>query len=481
MTNLTCNEVFTWFFEITKIPRPSKHEEKIIAFLQNFAKERSLSCKTDNAGNVLISKQASAGSENRETVVLQAHTDMVCEKNSNVDFDFSTQAIDYYVDGDWLKAHGTTLGGDNGIGIAFCLAILDSKTAEHPPLECLFTVDEETGLTGAFALKKDFLSGKTLINLDSEDDGQIFVGCAGGVNTTGILPYKTDKTPADYFAFELSVGELLGGHSGDDINKGRGNANKIINRFLWQINNETDLRLATFDGGNLHNAIPREASAIACVPFHYKEKLRVAFNIFESDVKNEFAAREPKLILELESCEIPETVMDKASSDTLLNLIYALPHGVSEISYDIAGLVETSNNLSSVKMHNANEIEIVISERSSIESAKNDIKNRIAAVFTLAGATVSHSDGYPGWKPNLNSQILKTAENAYEHLFGEKALVRAIHAGLECGLFLEKYPELDMISIGPQMYGVHSPDERLSISSTEKCWQWFLEILRTAK
>jgi dipeptidase D len=474
------SEVWKWFFEVIRVPRPSKHEEKIIAFLQNFAESHNLQCQTDAAGNVLISKAASAGYENRPGIILQAHSDIVCEKNSDVDFDFFNDPINYYTDGDWVKAHGTTLGGDNGIGIAMMLALLVARNVPHPPLQCLFTVDEETGLTGAFALKNDFLNGKTLINLDSEDDGQIFVGCAGGVDTAGKLHYSAEKTPTDYFSFSVKISLLLGGHSGDDIDKGRGNANVILNRFLWQLRKETDLKLALFDGGNLRNAIAREAHAIACVPNNYKETLRARFNVFEAEIFAELSKREPKYVMELESCDLPTSVIDTATADKLLNLVYALPHGVIAMSADIAGLVETSTNLASVKTKEDNTIEIVTSQRSSIESEKKDIMQKNSAAFELAGASISHSDGYPGWNPNLNSEILKIAETAYEKLFEKKALVRAIHAGLECGLFLEKYPELDMISIGPQMYGVHSPDERLSISSTENCWKWLLEILKTA-
>jgi aminoacyl-histidine dipeptidase len=474
---MTPQSLWNFFDEITKIPRPSKHEEKIIAFLQNFASERNLDCKTDDAGNVLISKQATAGYENRSAIILQAHTDMVCEKNRDVNFDFAKDAINYYVDGDFVKAQGTTLGADNGIGIAMILSILDSKDIAHPALECLFTVDEETGLTGAFALKKDFLTGTTLINLDSEDDGEIFVGCAGGIDTVGKLQFSTEKTPENYFSFKVSIEKLKGGHSGDDINKGRGNANKIINRFLWAVNAETDLRVAYFDGGNLRNAIPREAYSICCVPNEYKEKLRVLFNIFTADVSEEYSVTDPDFVLNLETTDFPEFVMSKADSNKFLNLLYALPHGVMAMSADIAGLVETSTNLASVKFVGENMLEITTSQRSSTESAKWDIARKVEATLFLANAEVTRGDGYPGWKPNLNSDILKKAESEYFALFSKKANVRAIHAGLECGLFLEKYPHLDMISIGPQMYDVHSPEERLSISSTQRCFEWLKRIL----
>jgi dipeptidase D len=469
--------IWHFFDEINQIPRPSKKEEKIIAYLKAFGEKNKLKTKVDKAGNVLISKPATNGYEKRKTIILQAHIDMVCEKNSDTPFDFDTDAIQTYIDGDWVKARGTTLGADNGIGMSMMLAVLSSSDLQHPALECLFTVDEETGLTGAFALEPGFLSGEVLINLDSEDDGVAFIGCAGGIDTTATLSYKPEKTPDNYFAFSVCVKGLTGGHSGDDIEKGRGNANKILNRFLWTINKKTDLRLASFNGGNLRNAIAREAVAVACVPWAEKENIRVLFNQFVSDLEIEIADVEPNLKLSLDSENLPATVIDKKTSDNLLNALYACAHGVIAMSRDMPGLVETSTNLASVKMIEENSILITTSQRSSVESSKYDIMQQVEAVFKLSGATVTHGDGYPGWKPNLKSDILNTTQESYKILFGEEPSIRAIHAGLECGLFLEKYPYLDMISIGPQMYGVHSPDERLSISSTQKCWKWLTKIL----
>ena len=471
--------VWNFFHEITQIPRPSKKEERIIAYLKEFSKKQNLATKSDEAGNVLISKPATAGYEKHKTIILQSHIDMVCEKNSDVVHDFDTDPIDTYIDGDWVKARGTTLGADNGIGMSMMLAVLASDDLKHPALECLFTVDEETGLTGAFALKQNFLSGEIVINLDSEDDGEVFVGCAGGIDTVAKLGYKTEKTPENNFGFKVSVKGLQGGHSGDDIDKGLGNANKILNRFLWCVNKEMNLRLFNFDGGNLRNAIPREAVASACVPFSEKEKIRVMFNNYVHDLEIEIGDVELKMNLELESEPLQESVLDKKSSNALLNVLYACPHGVIAMSRDMPGLVETSTNLASVKMREGNIIEITTSQRSSVESSKHDIKQQIEAVFTLSGAAVSHGDGYPGWKPNLKSEILKVATDSYVKLHKSQPKVRAIHAGLECGLFLEKYPFLDMISIGPTMKGVHSPDERLSISATQKCWEWLKEILAT--
>lgn len=470
--------VWAFFHEITQIPRPSKHEQRMIDYLLNFARENNLSHKKDDTGNVLIVKPASVGKENAKPVVLQAHMDMVCEKNADVSFDFYSEPIAAYVDGDFVKAKGTTLGGDNGIGMAFMLAILSDNTLQHPELECLFTVDEETGLTGAFALGTDFISAKTLINLDSEDDGVIFIGCAGGIDSTAVFDYSTENVSDGYFAFRVRVSGLKGGHSGDDINKGLANANKLLARYLCKILSHTELRLSTIDGGNLRNAIPREANALVLVPYSKKEFVRVELNHFIHDVEMEFAATEPGLKITLESEVIPEKMLKKEFSDKLFHALNACQHGVVAMSVDMPGLVETSTNLASVKMNDSNQIIVTTSQRSSSEPAKVALASQIESVFALAGAAVSHGEGYPGWKPNLKSEILQVSIDSYKNLFQAEPEVRAIHAGLECGLFLKKYPALDMVSIGPQMYGVHSPDERLSISSTRKCWEWLLLILK---
>lgn len=480
MKNLEPALLWGFFHEITQIPRPSKKEERIREFLQAFGGQFQLETKTDSAGNIIIAKPATPGYEQRKKIILQSHMDMVCEKNNDVEFNFDTDPIRTYIEDDWVKAQGTTLGADNGIGMAIMLAVLASADLKHPALECLFTVDEETGLTGAFALEKNFLSGDVLINLDSEDDGEIFVGCAGGIDTTATLPYAPEESPAGYFTFSVTVKGLTGGHSGDDINKGRGNANKILNRYLWQVNRQIDLRLHSFDGGNLRNAIPREATAAVSVPFAEKETVRVLINRYIAETEKEFANVEPNMQIVLESETQPATAIDKKTSNALLNALYACPHGVIAMSNDMPELVETSTNLASVKMKPDNTILITTSQRSSVEAAKYDTANQVEAVMLLAGATATHGDGYPGWKPNLKSEILDVAKATYKQLFDAEPKVRAIHAGLECGLFLEKYPHLDMISIGPQMYGVHSPDERLSISSTQKCWKWLTGILETA-
>ncbi|MDI9536884.1 MAG: aminoacyl-histidine dipeptidase [Bacteroidota bacterium] len=471
-------EVFHYFKEICQIPRPSKKEAEISAYLCRFAEKHGLDYKTDAAGNVLIRKNASKGYENRPSIILQSHMDMVCEKNSSVVHDFEKDAIETYVEDGWLKAKGTTLGADNGIGMAAQLAVLASDVIEHGALECLFTVDEETGLTGAFALQKGFLSGSTLINLDSEDDGEIFIGCAGGIDTTAVFTYTEQPSPKGFAAFSLKVSGLVGGHSGDDIDKGRGNANKILVRFLWSLMQKMEVKLAKIDGGNLRNAIPREAEALFLAPMGKKEEVRIAMNHYINDIEEELRITEPNVSLDLSSAELPTKCVDDTSTWKLLNALYACPHGVIRMSDDMKGLVETSTNLASVKMLTDNKIIVGTSQRSSIESSKYDIANMVNSVFSLAGAEVKHGDGYPGWKPNPNSKIANAIADNYRQLFGEEPKIKAIHAGLECGLFSEKYPGMDMASIGPTMRGVHSPDERLDIAATQKFWQLLLATLK---
>jgi dipeptidase D len=479
ITDLQPQEVFHFFNEICKIPRPSKKEGHIIAFLKDFAEKHHLQYDTDAAGNVLIRKPASKGYENRPSVILQSHMDMVCEKNSSVEHDFDKDPIQPYVDGEWLKAQGTTLGADNGIGIATQLAILASDSIEHGPIECLFTVDEETGLTGAFALQEGFMKGSTLINLDSEDDGEIFIGCAGGIDTTAYFTYVPQPIESGFFAFEVKVNGLTGGHSGDDIDKGRGNANKILVRYLGQLDQKMEVRLVTIDGGNLRNAIPREAKATFLAPMARKEDVRILMNHFINDVERELIVAEPDLKIDLSSTSLPDKCLDATTTKKLLNALYACPHGVIRMSDAIKGLVETSTNLAAVKMVENNKIMVTTSQRSSIESSKYDIANMVESVFKLAGAEVTHGDGYPGWEPNPKSKIANAIAAKYKELFGTEPKIKAIHAGLECGLFSKKYPTLDMASIGPTMRGVHSPDERLNIKDTQKFWQLLLETLKS--
>ena len=468
--------VFHYFEEVCRVPRPSKKEEKIRTYLLNFAKEHGLSAKTDDAGNVLIEKAASPGKENLKKVILQSHMDMVCEKNNDTQHNFETDPIDTYIDGEWLRAKGTTLGADNGIGIAAELAILASDDIEHGPIQCVFTVDEETGLTGAFSMKEGFMDGDILINLDSEDEGELFIGCAGGVGTTAKFPCSMIAAPEGYFFFRVTVKGLTGGHSGDDINKNRANANKILNRYLVQLMQNYDLRLCEIDGGNLHNAIPREAYALCAVPMSDKEAVRVDLNIYLSDVENEFAVTEPNLQIELESESPCVQVMDAKEMKRFLLSIYAVHNGVYAMSQDIPGLVETSSNLASIKQGNG-KIMVVTSQRSSILSSRKDMSMMVSSAFLLGGAAVTTGDGYPGWKPNPSSEILNIAVESYKRLFHVEPKVKAIHAGLECGLFLEKCPSLDMVSFGPTLRGVHSPDERMLIPTVDKFWRHLVDVL----
>ena len=468
--------VFHYFNEICQVPRPSKKEEKIIAYLENFAQAQGLEWKKDEAGNILIKKPATAGLENLKTVILQSHIDMVCEKNSDSTHDFLNDPIETYIDGEWLKAKGTTLGADNGIGMAAQLAVLAANDIQHGPLECLFTVDEETGLTGAFALKEGFMDGDILINLDSEDEGELFIGCAGGANTVAQFAYTEIDAPQDYFFFHVAIKGLTGGHSGDDISKNRANANKLLNRFLSQISAKYDLYLCEIDGGNLHNAIPREARALCAVPMKHKEDVRIDMNIYTAEIENEFSVTEPNLRTELGSESPCAKAIDRDTVARLLQSVYAVHHGVYAWSQDMPGLVETSSNLASIKMVDG-KIKIVTSQRSSILSSRKDMSQVVRSAFLLGGAEVTTGDGYPGWKPNPSSPILKVAIDSYKKLFGVEPKVKAIHAGLECGLFLEKYPHLDMFSTGPTLRGVHSPDERMHIPAVDKFWQHLLDVL----
>ena len=472
--------VFHYFAEICKVPRPSKKEEKIIAYLQAFGKKHNLETLTDEVGNVLIKKPATPGMENRKTIVLQSHVDMVCEKNNDVQHDFLNDPIETEIDGEWLKAKGTTLGADNGIGVATELAILADDTIAHGPLECLFTIDEETGLTGAFALIEGFMNGDILLNLDSEDEGELFIGCAGGIDTVAQFAYQEVDVPAGYFCCKIQVKGLKGGHSGGDIHLGRGNANKILNRFLSQTLKKYDMYLCEIDGGNLRNAIAREAHAVIALPEADKHAVRADLNIFAAEVQAEYNVTDPDLQLLMESEAPRAKAIDKDTTKRLLQAIYAVPHGVYAMSQDIPGLVETSTNMASVKMKPGNIIRIETSQRSSTASSKRDMNTMVRTVFEMAGAEVSSGEGYPGWKPNPHSEILEIATASYKRLFGVDAKVKAIHAGLECGLFLDKYPTLDMISFGPTLQGVHSPDERMLIPTVQKFWDHLLDILKNA-
>ncbi|MDL2265788.1 aminoacyl-histidine dipeptidase [Parabacteroides sp. OttesenSCG-928-G07] len=478
ITDLKPEIVWKFFHEITQVPRPSKKEEKIIAYLEAFAAQYKLLAKKDEAGNVVIFKPATPGYEKLSTVILQSHVDMVCEKNSDKVFDFDKDPIETVVDGDWLRANGTTLGADNGIGMAAELALLASDDIEHGPIECLFTVDEETGLTGAKALQKGFLEGEILLNLDSEDEGEIFIGCAGGKDTQAVFHYQQESAPEDMQYFRIDIKGLNGGHSGSEIHIGLGNANKILVRFLYLLKKKYPFVLCEIDGGNLRNAIAREAYAVIGIRSCDKEAVRILLNTFASDVENELKYADPKVQLLMASADQPAFKIDDATAEKLIYALHACSHGVIAMSHDLEGLVETSTNMASVKMKEGNTIVVGTSQRSSIESSKNAIANTVASVFLLAGAEVTHGDGYPGWSPNPNSRILKVAQESYKNLFGKEPKIMAIHAGLECGLFLEKYPYLDMISFGPTLRDVHSPSERIQINTVGLWWQHLIDILK---
>lgn len=477
LSKLRPQPLFSYFEQICRVPRPSKKEEKIRQFLLDFASENGLEAKIDEVGNVLISKPATPGKDASPKVILQTHMDMVCEKNSDKVFDFEKDPIEPKIVDGWVKANGTTLGADCGIGIAAQLAVLTSVDVKHGPLECLITVDEETGLTGAFALNTEFMSGSILLNLDSEDEGEIFIGCAGGVDTLATFSFLQKPVKENSVALNISVSGLQGGHSGDDIHKNRGNANKILNRFLWQANKKFTVQLADFNGGNLRNAIPREASAVVVIPNSEKESIVEVFKNFAGKVKFEFEHSEPGLKLNIEDVELPTHVIDKNTQEDLINALYGCPHGILEMSTRMEGMVETSTNLASVKFVNDKEIVVTTSQRSELESRKWMAAQMVESVFRLAGAKVVHSDGYPGWTPNPDSEVLKMTVDSYKKLFGVEPIVRSIHAGLECGLFLEKYPHLDMVSFGPTIRGAHSPDERLDIKTTDKFWKLLVNVL----
>ncbi len=461
--------VFSIFDQINQVPRPSKKEEKIRQYLLDFAAEHNIAVRTDAVGNVAMTVPATPGCENAPMVVMQSHMDMVCESNDK-NFDFNTQPIRTIIDGEWLRADGTTLGADNGIGMAASLAALIDKDLVHGPLEALFTVDEETGLTGANNLGEGMIEGSILLNLDSEDDAEIFVGCAGGVDTTCTYNYKRSFAPTDFHFFRLEISGGLGGHSGGDIHLGRANANKLLARFLYTLSLEHEVSLAEIDGGNLRNAIPRAAHAVFGVDTARKESVRVAFNKFVADIEVEYKGIEPTLHFELSTEERPEYAIDLDTTMRLLEALYSAPHGVVSMSRDLEGLVETSTNLASVKMLPDSKVLVTTSQRSSVESRKWDIARQVEALFRLAGAEVTHGDGYPGWAPDMNSRIMRIASDAYEELYGVKPAIKAIHAGLECGLFRAKYPHLDMVSFGPTLRDVHSPSERMHIPAVERFW-----------
>ena len=457
--------VLKFFQEITHIPRESGHEGPITAYLQEFAAQRNLPCKTDKTGNVVIAKPASPGKENVPTLVLQAHQDMVCEKKAGFEFDFLTQPIPYEIEDGWMVAKNTTLGADDGIGIAACLALLDSNLPLGK-LECLFTISEETGMDGAFALEPGFFEGSTLINLDSEDEGQMFVGCAGGIDTTATFEFHREPLRKGYKTFKVDVAGGQGGHSGDDINKGRCNAVRELVRFLFT-ELQYDFQLITLEGGNKPNAICREAYAILAVPADEAEDMVADVKAFSDLLAAEFATSDPQVHATCEPCTCEEKPIEEGDASNLIATLLACPHGVERMSADIPGLVETSTNLAAVHIKD-DVLKVITSQRSSVVSELHAMAERVEAAFFLGSFDVEHHGEYPGWKPNLQSRILEVCVNSYKKLFGHEPEVKAIHAGLECGLFLEKFPHLDMISFGPTLRGVHAPGEKLELASLDK-------------
>ncbi|MGE5353949.1 MAG: aminoacyl-histidine dipeptidase [Acidobacteriota bacterium] len=464
------------FYEITQVPRPSKMEGKIREYLRNFARQNNLPIKEDEVGNILISAPATPGYENAPAVVLQGHVDMVCEKNKGTDINFETDPLKLERQGDWIKAQGTTLGSDNGIGVAAALAALTDKELTHGPLEALFTIDEETGLTGANNLQPGFVTGKTLLNLDSEEDGAFYVGCSGGLDTQGSFSADyTDKVEG-FNSYSLMVSGLKGGHSGLDINTGRANAIKIMGRVLKALET-TGFMLARLEGGSKRNAIPREAEATVLIKASKEKKAFEILRDLESQLQNEFKTTDNGLKVELtKKDEKPQRAFSKKFQKKLVNTILALPHGVVAMSADIPGLVETSTNLATINMKD-DTLVIGTSQRSSIESAKRYVANMVVSVLELAGADIAQGDGYPGWKPNMESEALSTSKKIFEVLFNSEPEVKAIHAGLECGILGDKYPGLDMISFGPTIQGAHSPDERVSIPTVERFYKLLSGIL----
>ncbi len=471
--------VFEQFALINAIPRPSKREEKIIAYLKEFGESRGLETLVDETGNVLIRKNATPGYEDRDTIILQSHMDMVCEKLPECNIDFDNDPIETYIDGEWLRAKGTTLGADDGIGIAMELALLDSNDIEHGPIECVFTRDEETGLTGAEGLKAGFMTGKMLINLDSEDEGQIFVSCAGGKRTQAIFRPKYQDETEGLFFLKIGVKQLTGGHSGDDINKKRANSVKLLSRFIYLMSEKGKVLLGNLNAGGLHNAIPRDGEMIIAVPAAEKENVRAAFNVFASEVEEEYHVTEPNIKMYMESAEAEKVICEEDSRKIILAL-QGVDNGVLSMCQDkaIEWLVETSSNLASVKTQEDGSVLVTTSQRSNVMSALDNMCNTVRAVFQLAGAEVDTGEGYPAWKMNHDSKLTKMVVETYKELFGKEPQVLGIHAGLECGLFAERYPELDMVSMGPTLRGVHSPDERLLIPTVDMVWRHLLAILK---
>ena len=474
--NLEPKALWNKFADLNAVPRPSKKEERVIEFITSFGNALGLETFEDEIRNVIIRKPATAGMENRKPIVLQGHLDMVHQKNSDTIFDFDKQGIEMYVDGDWVRARGTTLGADNGLGVAMIMAILESKEIKHPAIEALFTIDEETGMTGALNLKGGILKGEILLNMDTEEDDEIDIGCAGGIDVTATRKYHEEETPAGSVGYTITVKGLNGGHSGMDIHKGLGNANKIMNRLLFSAFENFGLQISEINGGSLRNAIPRESVAKVIVAGMYDEAYIFDMQEIINDIKTEYKTTEPKLTIEIAKSDLPQKVMDIGVQEGILRSIYAAHNGVYRMSADMEDLVETSNNVAKVIIKDG---EIVISclTRSSVETSKFDLANALSSAFELSGCEVNLTGSYPGWTPNIKSEILDLLVKIYEKQNNEKPKVVACHAGLECGILGTNYPDMDMISFGPTIHGAHSPDERASIQSSQKFYKFVLEIL----
>ncbi|MDX2413782.1 MAG: aminoacyl-histidine dipeptidase [Bacteroidales bacterium] len=475
--NLEPKALWNYFADICQIPRPSKKEEKIIEFMKNFGESNGLETIVDKTGNVIIKKPATPGYENRKGIILQGHIDMVPQKNSDKDFDFEKDSIEAFVDGDWVTANGTTLGADNGMGVAATMAVLTDSSLEHGLIEGLFTVDEETGMTGANNLQPGILDGEIMMNLDSEDEGELYVGCAGGINVSASKSYIEENTPEGVVAYKVWGKGMKGGHSGIDIPLERANANKVMSRFLITAENELGVRVAEMAAGDLRNAIPREVYALVIVPEIKESEFETLVKEYEATMTSEFAETEPGLIFFAEKDVLPSKVMGVADQYNILRAVYACPNGVERMSQSMIGMVETSNNLAIVKCLNG-KFEALNLTRSSVDTAKDATAAKIAGVFEIIGADVVMDGGYPGWKPNMDSPILKTMQNAYNELFGKVPEIKAIHAGLECGIIMGPYPKLDVISFGPTIRFPHSPDEKVKIDTVQKFYDFLVYTLK---
>lgn len=475
--NLAPKEIWNNFEDLNAVPRASKKEERVIEFIKDFGKKLNFKTIVDKTGNVIIKKPATKGFENRKTVVLQSHLDMVHQKNGDTNFDFDTQGIESFIDGDWVTANGTTLGADNGMGVATIMTLLANTTIEHPALEALFTIDEETGMTGAFGLETGLLDGEILLNLDTEDDDELSVGCAGGIDTNVKWKYTEINTPAETSGFKLTLKGLKGGHSGMDIHLGRGNANLLANRVLNEMSINNDVYLSSFDGGSLRNAIPREAVFTVAIPNNQVDSVKKVVTELAKEIKSEHAKSDPFLVIELEETALPSKVMLEDEQFKITNALQAVFNGVYRMSPEIEGLVEASSSFARVLLANGDFMSQSL-QRSSVESSKMDVAYKVGNVFKLIGANVEHTGSYPGWAPNSSSPILSVMKDIYAGLFNEEPKIMACHAGLECGILGSIYPQLDMISFGPTIKNPHSPDEKVHIDSVQKFWDYLKEVLK---